>query len=172
MNNSKSENTMKRISVGKVVINIGVGRSGEPVERAKHGLEDLTGKTPTVTTAKKNLRDFGIHQGEPIGAMVTLRRKDATDFLKRCLEAKGNKINLSSFDDYGNISMGIREHIDIPGAKYNPDIGIFGMNVCISLSRPGYRIINKSNPRKMGRKHRISKDEAIDFFKNLGVEMI
>jgi hypothetical protein len=46
------------------------------------------------------------------------------------------------------------------------------MNVCISLSRPAYRIINKSNSRKMGKKHRISKDEAIEFFKNLGVEMI
>ncbi|MGH9972418.1 MAG: 50S ribosomal protein L5, partial [Nitrososphaeraceae archaeon] len=63
-------------------------------------------------------------------------------------------------------------HIDIPGAKYNPDIGIFGMNVCISLSRPGYRILNKSNPGKVGKNHRISKDEAIEFFKNLGVEMI
>jgi PP-loop superfamily ATP-utilizing enzyme len=46
------------------------------------------------------------------------------------------------------------------------------MNICISLSRPGYRIIKKSNPRKMGKKHRISKDEAVEFFKNMGVEMI
>lgn len=172
MNNSKSENTMKRISVGKVVINIGVGRSGEPVERAKHGLEDLTGKTPTVTMAKKNLRDFGIHQGEPIGAMVTLRRKDATDFLKRCLEAKGNKMNLSSFDDYGNISMGIREHIDIPGTKYNPDIGIFGMNVCVSLVRPGYSISKKRGKSRIGKEHRISKEGAIEYFTNgFGVEV-
>jgi large subunit ribosomal protein L5 len=172
MNNSKSENTMKRISVGKVVINIGVGRSGEPVERAKHGLEDLTGKTPSVTTAKKNLRDFGIHQGEPIGAMVTLRRKDATDFLKRCLEAKGNKMNLSSFDDYGNISMGIHEHIDIPGTKYNPDIGIFGMNVCVSLVRPGYSISKKRGKSRIGKEHRISKEGAIEYFTNgFGVEV-
>lgn len=172
MNSSDSENLMRRISVGKVVINIGVGKSGEPVERAKHGLEDLTGKVPTMTVAKKNLRDFGIHQGEPIGAMVTLRRKDATDFLKRCLEAKGNKINIGSFDDYGNISVGIREHIDIPGTKYNPDIGIFGMNVCISLVRPGYRISKKRGKSRIGKKHRITKDGAIDFFtKGLGAEV-
>lgn len=172
MNNSSSENSMRRISVGKVVINIGVGRSGEPVERAKHGLEDLTGKTPTVTTAKKNLRDFGIHQGEPIGAMVTLRRNDATDFLKRCLEAKGNKMNISSFDDYGNISMGIREHIDIPGTKYNPDIGIFGMNVCVSLVRPGYRISKRRGKSRIGKVHRISKEGAIEYFTNgFGVEI-
>ena len=94
------------------------------------------------------------------------------EFAKRVIQSKDNQLKRSSFDNYGNISLGIREHIDIPGAKYNPDIGIFGMNVCISLSRPGYRIITKSNARKMGKKHRISKDEAIEFFKNLGVEMI
>lgn len=172
MSSSNSENIMRRISVGKVVINIGVGKSGEPVERAKHGLEDLTGKIPTMTTAKKNLRDFGIHQGEPIGAMVTLRRRDATDFLKRCLEAKGNKMNKSSFDDYGNISLGIREHIDIPGTKYNPDIGIFGMDVCISLMRPGYGISKRRVKNRIGKRHRISKEGAIEFFKSgFGVEV-
>jgi large subunit ribosomal protein L5 len=103
---------------------------------------------------------------------VTLRNTEALEFAKRIILAKNNQLKKSSFDSYGNISIGIREHIDIPGAKYNPDIGIFGMNVCISLSRPGYRIINRSNPRKMGKKHRISKDEAIEYFKNLGVEMI
>ena len=94
------------------------------------------------------------------------------EFAKRIIQSKNNQLKESSFDNYGNISLGVREHIDIPGAKYNPDIGIFGMNICISLSRPGYRIIKKSNPRKLGNKHRISKDEAVEFFKSMGVEMI
>jgi large subunit ribosomal protein L5 len=165
-------NTMKQISLEKVVINIGVGKSGEPLERAKNGLEELTSRKPTQCGAKNNVRDFGIHKGEPIGAKVTLRNTHALEFAKRIIQAKNNQLRKSSFDNYGNISIGISEHIDIPGAKYNPDIGIFGMNVCISLSRPGYRILNKSNPRKLGKNHRISKDEAIEFFKNLGVEMI
>jgi large subunit ribosomal protein L5 len=163
---------MKQISLEKVVINIGVGKSGEPLERAKNGLEELTSRKPTQCGAKNNVRDFGIHKGEPIGAKVTLRNTHALEFAKRIIQAKNNQLRKSSFDNYGNISIGISEHIDIPGAKYNPDIGIFGMNVCISLSRPGYRILNKSNPRKLGKNHRISKDEAIEFFKNLGVEMI
>jgi len=163
---------MKQISLEKVVLNIGVGKSGEPLERAKNGLEELTSRKPTQCGAKDNVRDFGIHKGEPIGTKVTLRNTEALEFAKRIILAKNNQLKKSSFDSYGNISIGIREHIDIPGAKYNPDIGIFGMNVCISLSRPGYRIINRSNPRKMGKKHRISKDEAIEYFKNLGVEMI
>jgi len=165
-------NTMKQINLEKVVINIGVGKSGEPLERAKNGLEELTSRKPTQCGAKNNVRDFGIHKGEPIGAKVTLRNTHALEFAKRIIQAKNNQLRKSSFDNYGNISIGISEHIDIPGAKYNPDIGIFGMNVCISLSRPGYRILNKSNPRKLGKNHRISKDEAIEFFKNLGVEMI
>ena len=165
-------NNMKQISLEKVVINIGVGKSGEPLERAKNGLEELTSRKPTPCGAKNNVRDFGIHKGEPIGAKVTLRNTHALEFAKRIIQAKNNQLRKSSFDSYGNISIGISEHIDIPGAKYNPDIGIFGMNVCISLSRPGYRILNKSNPRKLGKNHRISKDEAIEFFKNLGVEMV
>ncbi len=160
------ENSMKRISVDKVVINIGVGKSGEPMEKAKKALVELTGRQPAVRGAKKTVRDFGIHQGEPIGALVTLRRDTAVDFVKRVLAAKKNTLKESSFDNFGNISLGIHEHIDIPGTKYNPEIGIFGMDVNIVLSRPGYRIARKSRKSSpIGRTHRITKEEAINFFK-------
>jgi large subunit ribosomal protein L5 len=167
-----SSNSMKRINIAKIVVNIGVGKSGEPIERAKNALEELTGKKPTSRGAKENVRDFGIHKGEPIGAIVTLRKNDAFEFLKRVLESKRNVLNATSFDPFGNISLGIHEHIDIPGTKYNPDIGIFGMDVCVSLTRPGYRISKKRNPKRIGKNHRISKDESIDFFKHkFGVEV-
>jgi large subunit ribosomal protein L5 len=163
---------MKEIHVSKVVINIGVGKSGDPVEKAKNALSELTGKTPSVRGAKKSVRDFGIHKGEPIGAMVTMRRTDATNFLRRIMESKGNVIKNSSFDNNGNISFGIHEHIDIPGTKYNPDIGIFGMDVCAALMRPGYRISKRRNPSKIGKNHKITKDESIEFFKTqFGVEV-
>jgi large subunit ribosomal protein L5 len=158
-------NPMKEIQVSKVVINIGVGKSGDPVEKAKNALSELTGKTPSVRGAKKSVRDFGIHKGEPIGAMVTLRRTDATNFLRRVIESKRNVIKNSSFDNNGNISFGIHEHIDIPGTKYNPDIGIFGMDVCAALTRPGYRISKRRNPSRIGKSHKITKDESIEFFK-------
>jgi large subunit ribosomal protein L5 len=165
-------NPMKEIHVSKVVINIGVGKSGDPVEKAKNALSELTGKTPSVRGAKKSVRDFGIHKGEPIGAMVTLRRTDATNFLRRIIESKRNVIKNSSFDNNGNISFGIHEHIDIPGTKYNPDIGIFGMDVCAALTRPGYRISKRRNPSKIGKNHKITKDESIEFFKaQFGVEV-
>jgi large subunit ribosomal protein L5 len=162
----EQQQDMKRISVDKIVINIGVGKSGEPIEKAKKALLELTGQRPAVRGAKKTVRDFGIHKGEPIGTIVTLRREPALEFLKRVIAAKRNALKASSFDNYGNISLGIHEHIDIPGTKYNPEIGIFGMDVNVVLSRPGYRIAKKSRKNaQIGRTHRINKEEAIDFFK-------
>lgn len=159
-------NTMKRIVVDKVVINIGVGKSGEPIEKAKKALLELTGQQAAVRGARKSVRDFGIHKGEPIGAIVTMRRERAIEFLKRIVLAKRSILKASSFDNFGNISVGIHEHIDIPGTKYNPDIGIFGMDVNVTLSRPGYRIARKSRKSgKIGKEHRINRDEAIEFFK-------
>ena len=158
-------NPMRKISVGKIVINIGVGKSGEPLEKARHALEELTNRQPSVRGAKKSVRDFNIHKGEPIGAMVTLRGESANDFLRRVIAANANRIRSSSFDNYGNLSVGIREHIDIPGTKYNPEIGIFGMDVCVSLTRPGYRVAKKRDKHPIGKDHRISKDDAIRFFK-------
>ena len=164
---------MRKISVGKVVINIGVGRSGEPLEKARHALEELTNRQPSVRGAKKNVRDFNIHKGEPIGTMVTLRRDPAYEFLSRVIAANRNTLKSSSFDNYGNISIGIREHIDIPGTKYNPEIGIFGMDVCVSLTRPGYRVAKKRDRRSIGKEHRIAKEEAIRFFKEeFGAEVL
>jgi large subunit ribosomal protein L5 len=166
-------NPMRKISVGKIVINIGVGRSGEPLEKARHALEELTNRRPSVRGAKKSVRDFNIHKGEPIGAMVTLRRDPAYEFLRRVIAANRNTLKSSSFDNYGNISIGIREHIDIPGTKYNPEIGIFGMDVCVSLTRPGYRVAKKRDRHSIGKEHRIGKEEAIRFFKEeFGAEVL
>ena len=170
----QQENVMRIIKVGKVVVNIGVGKSGEPMERAKKVLEEITHQKASNRIAKNTIRDFGIHKGEPIGVMVTLRRKIAMEVLKVLVAAKENKIKASSFDNFGNVSFGIREHIDIPGVIYNPELGIFGMDVTIVLERPGYRISRRRKiPAKIGRSHRITKEEAISFIKNkLALEVV
>src|SRR5919198_6570424 len=170
---TQTSHPMKKIGVEKVVVNIGVGKSGEPLEKARHALLELTGCGPSLTIAKKTIRDFGIHKREPIGALVTLRRDRGKDFLKRVIAAKGNILRSSSFDEYGNISIGIHEHIDIPGTKYNPDIGIFGMDISIALRRPGYSIAKKRQGGRIGKAHRITKQEAMEFFRQeYGVEII
>ena len=169
----KQENIMRNIRIGKVAINIGVCKSGEPIERATKVLEEITGQKPSSRLAKDNIRDFGIHKGEPIAVMVTLRR-ERIETLKKLLAGKNNQIKESSFDNFGYVSFGIAEHIDIPGIKYNPDIGIFGMDVSIVLERPGYRISRRTSiPSRIGKKHRITKEEAIIFLRDkLQVEIV
>jgi len=166
-------NPMREISIEKVVVNVAVGKSGEPLEKAKKILEELTGSRPAVRNAKKTIRDFGIHKGEPIAVIATLRKEKGVELLKRLLVAKNNRLKASSFDGYGNVSFGIKEHIDIPGVKYKPELGIIGMDVCITLERKGYRVARrKLRKSKIGKEHRVRKEEAIEFFKGFGVEVV
>ncbi len=158
------ENPLRQVRIEKLTLNIATGKSGEPLEKAKKVLNQLTGRTPATKRAKRTIKDFGVRQGEPIAAIVTLRRDDASTFLVRALDAVGNKVRESSFDDYGNFSFGIKEHIEIPGTKYVPELGIFGATVHVTLGRPGYRIRSRSiRPAKMSRSHYVSKDEALHF---------
>lgn len=167
-------NEARKVKIGKVVLNIGVGRSGEATERARRVLEDLVSQTASSRRAKNSIRDFGIHKGEPIGMMVTLRKQKAFDSLKLLLQSHENKIRSSSFDDFGNCSFGIKEHIEIPGVRYNPEIGIFGMNVSVVLERLGYRVAKRNRAQgRIGKKHRVNREEAIAFFKeNFGTEVV
>ncbi len=170
-----NENPMYKPRIVKVTVNIGVGTSGERLQKAYQVLEMLTGQKPVPRKAKRTIKEFGIRKGENIAVMVTLRRQKALEFLKKALEAVGWRIPAKSFDDYGNVSFGIREHITIPGVKYDPEIGIFGMDVSITIERPGYRIVRRRRCRKnhIPRRHRVSKEEAMILLeKELGVRIV
>jgi large subunit ribosomal protein L5 len=158
---------MRKISIGKVVVNIGVGKSGEAVERARKVLEQITSQKPATRKAKKSIRDFGTHKGEPIGLIVTARGQEkCKDLINRLLVAREKKMNSSSFDDRGSVSFGLKEHIEIPGIRYDPEIGIWGMNVSVLLERPGYRVSRRSRKSSgIGRSHVVNKEEAMEFFK-------
>jgi large subunit ribosomal protein L5 len=168
------ENPMLKPRIDKVVVNISVGKSGEPLEKASKVLKDLTGQTPCKRKAKKTIRDFGIRRGEPMACIVTLRKQKAIEFLKKVLHVVDYKIPKSCFDSFGNFAFGIKEHIEIPGVKYDPEIGIFGMDVCVSLSRPGCRVKNRRRgTAKIGSSHLLTPEEAMVFVKdNLGVEIV
>ena len=85
-----TESPMKRIRLEKVVLNMGVGKSGDVIEIAKKALDQISGKRSCAREAKETQRDWGVRKGEPIGAAVTIRGDDARELLKRLLEAKGN----------------------------------------------------------------------------------
>jgi len=171
---TERENPMRKIRISKVTVNIGVGKSGEPLEKAKKVLQQITGQTPSSRKAKKTVKDFGIRIGEPIGCIVTLRGEKAIGFLRTSLAAVNNRLKESSFDEFGNFAFGIKEHIEIPKTRYVPELGIFGMDVTVTLERPGYRIKRRSYHRsKVGASHLIDKSEAMNFVRqSFGLEII
>ena len=166
--------SMKKISVAKVVLNMGVGKSGEPIEKAKRALKHISGQQPSPRYAKATQRDWGVHKGEPIGVAVTIRNEQAIQLIKRLFAAKGNQMKGSSFDNFGNLSFGIKEHIDIPGVKYDPQDGILGLDVSISLTRPGFSIrLRSKHKASVGRTHIITSDEAKAFLTHeFGIQVV
>jgi len=167
-------NPMQRPRIEKAVLNISVGQSGEPLQRAVRVLKDLTGQTPSNRLAKRSIRDWGIHRGEPIACLVTLRNEAAIDFLKKAFDAIGNSLRKSSFDLNGNFAFGIRKHIDLPGVRYNPDLGIVGMDVSVAMGKPGYRVKRKRLARaKVGKKQKLTREEAIEYVREaFGIEIL
>ena len=168
------QNIMKEIQLEKVVLNMGIGKSGDSVEIAKKALGQISGRKVNDRPAKKAIRDWGVRKNEPIGVAVTVRGDDATELLKKLLEAKDNQISERAFDNEGNFSFGIKEHIDIPGVKYDPQIGILGLEVSASLSRPGFSIkLRSKHKARVGKNHRITKDDAIKFYtEKFGVQIV
>lgn len=159
-------NVMRTLRVAKVTVNMGIGEGGEKLAKGEELLEELTKQKPIRTFSKSSNQTFKIRKGTPIACKVTLRKKKAEDFLKMALDGVERNISGSSFDDTGNLSFGIKEHIDIPGVRYDPKVGIFGMDVNLTIERPGYRIKQrKVRKRKISKSHGISKKESIDFMK-------
>jgi len=134
----------------------------------------LTGQKPQFRKAKKTIKGFGIYRGQPIAVRVTLRKQKAVEFLEKALKAVNNTLKASSFDENGNFSFGIKEHLDIPGTKYDPELGIIGMDVCVHLSRPGLRVALRRRTRsKVGASHKVTREEAMKFMQEtFGVKIV
>jgi large subunit ribosomal protein L5 len=166
-------NPMQELRIEKITLNIGAGDDKQKIEKSKKLLEMLTERTAVVTKSKKR-STFGVPKGKPLGVMVTLRKKDAEEFLKKALVAKENKISLSQFDRDGNFSFGIREYIDLPGVRYSHEIGMMGFDVAVTLERRGFRIKRRRIKKtQIPRKQKISREEAAEWLKNnFGAEVI
>jgi len=160
--------------ISKVVVNICVGGAQERLEKAMVLLEQLTNQRPSIRRAKKTIKEFGISRRQPIAAVVTLRGGKAYTFLSKALVAVNNVLKESSFDPFGNFAFGIKEHLLIPGTRYDPDIGIFGMDVAVAIERKGYRIMYRRIKRSdIPRRHRTTKEEGMLLMEMLfGVKIV
>ncbi len=157
----KSPMLVPRIS--KVTVNISVGGSSERLEKAIRVLRMLTSQEPSIRRARQTIKEFGISRGQPIAAVVTLRGEKALEFLRKALYAVNFTLKQSSFDPFGNVAFGIKEHIALPGVKYDPELGIFGMDVALTFERPGYRVMRRRRCKRpsVPRRHRVTREEAM-----------
>lgn len=157
-------NPMLEPRIGKVVVNSSVGGAGDELRAAERVVEGLTGRKPVRTRAKQTTRPFGIKQGEPVGCMVTLRGREAEDFLDSALDAMEGNLSIGSMDERGNFSFGIEEHTSFEGVEYDPEIGIHGLDVSVEMERPGYRVKRRRmKTAEVGESHRLTPDDTVEF---------
>jgi len=169
-----AENTKSSIMIDKVTINLGCAGDDGTIERARKLLAMLTGDKKPVVTLSKRRSTFGISKGKPVGIKKTLRGKEAVEFLKLALGGVENKLKGSQFDSEGNFSFGVKEYIEMPGVKYNHEIGMLGFDVAVSLRHAGFRVSRRRIQKgKIPIKHKIKKEDSIEWAKkNFGVEIV
>ncbi|MFC7046573.1 50S ribosomal protein L5 [Halobacteriaceae archaeon GCM10025711] len=162
---------MREPRIEKVVVHMGVGQGGVELQNAEEIIQAVTGQEPVQTLAKETNPEFGIRQGTPIGAKVTLRGEQAEEFLERALPLA--TLSRTQFDETGNVSFGIDEHTEFPSQEYDPNVGIYGLDVTVNLVRPGYRITKRDKrSRQVPSKHRLTTEDAIAFLEaNFDVEV-
>ncbi|MCX6775164.1 MAG: 50S ribosomal protein L5 [DPANN group archaeon] len=155
-----TENKMREVLVDSVTLNIGSGTEAEGTEKAISLLSKISGKKVIKSLAKKRIPTWKIRPGLPIGARVKMRGKETIELLRRLLTAVDFALPRKSFTVNG-FSFGIKEYVDIPEVKYDPKIGIIGLDVIVSLKRRGFRVARrKIKKAKIGSSHIITGDEA------------
>jgi large subunit ribosomal protein L5 len=134
------QNVMQVPKVDKVVVNMGLGEAIQNIKVLESAVEELgqiTGQKAVITKAKRSIAQFKLREGMPIGCMVTLRRKQAYEFLDRLINValprvrdfKG--ISPKGFDGRGNYTMGIQEQIIFPEIDLEQIDKVKGLNVTI-----------------------------------------
>jgi large subunit ribosomal protein L5 len=127
----------------KIVLNVGMGDAGKNPKQLDAVVEEMaaiTGQRPVITRAKKAIANFGIRQGVPVGATVTLRGPRMYEFLDRFISVAVPRtrdfrgLPDKSFDGRGNYSFGIREQLIFPEINYDKVEKIHGMDITVVTS--------------------------------------
>jgi large subunit ribosomal protein L5 len=167
-------NPMREIKIDKLVVNVGTGGETARNQSAQKLIELLTGSKPSQAIAKKRNPAFKIAKGHQIGVFATIRGDRIKPLAKRLFEAVDNRIKPTAIAD-NSVSFGVREYIDISGIKYDPKIGMLGMNVNLSFKRRGLRVVlrKRKNAGVPARHRSIPKPEIQEYLKReFNVELI
>ena len=116
------------------------------------------------SSARFTVRSFGIRRNEKIAVHCTVRGPKAEEILEKGLKVREYELRKENFSNQGNFGFGIQEHIDL-GIKYDPSIGIYGMDFYIVLCRAGNRVAyRKRKSGRVGNQQRVTKEEAMKWF--------
>jgi large subunit ribosomal protein L5 len=127
----------------KIVINVGVGeaiKQPKALDSVVDELARITGQQPVRKKAKKSIANFGLRQGQEIGAAVTLRGARMWEFLDRFVTVAIPRVRdfrglgTRSFDGRGNYSMGVKEQMIFPEINYDEIESIHGMDITFVTS--------------------------------------
>jgi len=168
---NKKENKMREIIIEKMILS-GRGIGGE-LDKLSKLFYNITNKKAYKTKARKRIPTFEIRPGLEIGCMVTLRGKEITPLLKTLLVTIDNRLKKKQIKD-NHFSFGIKEYIEIPGVKYDREIGIIGFEVTVVFKRKGKRIkMKKIKKGKYPSIQDVSAEEIIKFLtEKFNVEVI
>ena len=124
----------------KVVLNMGLGLDSNDKKIVQNSLEDvslISGQKPIITKFKKSISNFKTRKGAAAGIKVTLRSNRMYEFIDRLANIALPRIkdfrglNMSGFDNFGNYSFGIKEHIIFPEIDFDKVNQIRGMDITL-----------------------------------------
>ncbi len=137
------KNVMQVPRLQKIVLNKGVGGAVADKKLIDYAVDELTqiaGQKAIVTYSKKDIANFKLRKGMPIGAKVTLRKERMYEFLDRLITASlprvrdFNGVNDKGFDRRGNYNLGIKEQIIFPEINIDKINKISGMDITFVTS--------------------------------------
>jgi len=130
----------------KIVLNVG---AGEAIKQPKfldsivEELATITGQQPVRRKAKKSIANYGLREGQEIGASVTLRGARMWEFLDRFVSVALPRVrdfrgvSTKSFDGRGNYSLGVKEQLIFPEINYDTIESTHGMDITFVTTAPG-----------------------------------
>ena len=142
----------------KVVINMGLGLDGNDSKIVKSCQEDLakiSGQKPVITKFKKSISNFKTRKNTNAGLKVTLRKNLMYEFIDRLINIALPRIrdfrglSTNGFDQFGNYTLGIKEHIIFPEVNFDRVDKIRGLDITIVISSinrdHSYELLSKLN---------------------------